>query len=178
MLNRAVTNMPKFSSSGRGCFPRPFANSSTTVLFLGIQASMVEGIARHLQDLTCCSTSTATWGSGVPSSTCQICLCAQCWGNTAVLVAPAGQQPLLAGHHVSETEEGLRSRVWQLAVGLGWGSWRGNAAQYPGNGLLQHTEHWNLCAIRPWYSGSGRRGKLCLGAAQLTPLPLPQGCDI
>lgn len=52
MLNTAVTKVPKFSSSGREWSPLPFTSCSTTALLLGVEASMLEGIARHLQDLT------------------------------------------------------------------------------------------------------------------------------
>lgn len=114
--------------------------------------------------------SAAMWGSRVPSSSCHVCLCAQCWGNTAPPVPPAGQQSLLAGHHVSGTEEGLRSRVWQLAAGLGWAFWRRNAAQHPGKGLCRvwvicfvTTENLKpLCHQTSVHSGNRRNGELCL----------------
>lgn len=131
--------------------------------------------------------STAVGGWGVPSSTCHVCLCAQCWGNTVLPVPPAGQQSLLASHHVSGSEEGLRSRVWQLAAGLGWGFWRRNAAQHPGEGLCRVwvtpfvTTDRELEAIVPLGLGTQRQlreWRTLLRAAQLTPLPLLKGCDI
>lgn len=159
MLNTAVTNMPEFSSSGRGGAPLPFTNCSTTVLSLvGVKASMVEGIARHLT------------GAAPPpySSEAQGCQAAPA---TSVCVHSAEGtlyslfHQLAAGSSHQPSRQWDRGRAEEQGVTAGTWAWlrclKRECSTTPRQRSLQglsdlvcynRQSTWNHCATRPWYT--------------------------
>lgn len=179
MLNTAITNTPKFSSSGRAQSPLPFANCSTTVLLLlGVEASIVEGIARHLQDLTGAAPSLC-------SSTCHVCVCTvlreHCAPCSTSWAAVSSHQP---------SRQWDRGRAEQQGVTAGSWAWlrflKGECSTTPRQRSLQGLNN-SICynrapgAIVPLGLGTQwqpQEWRALLRAVQLMPLPLPKGCDI
>lgn len=154
MLNTAVTNVPKFSSSGRGWAPLPFTNCHQCCFSWESRLpwwKVLPGSSQVLLHLC-----TEREAQGCPAAP-VLSVCTVLREHT-LPVPPAGQQALLTSQHVSGTQEGQ---------GVTAGSWawlrflKGECRTTPRQRSLQGLSNsvcdnrqstWSHWAIRPWYT--------------------------